>query len=62
MTVIAAGALFCLTKFHSTVLHLNVKKFLKYSEKWGPDARTCTQLARGLWSEELLQMIANSEK
>ena len=61
-SVIIASVLFCLTSFYSIVLHFNTKTFLKYSERWGPDARICTQLARGLWSEDILQMITGLKK
>ena len=61
-SVIIASVLFCLTSFYSIVLHFNTKTFLKYFERWGPDARICTQLARGLWSEDILQMITGLKK
>jgi hypothetical protein len=61
-SVIISGDLFCLTKSHSIILHFDPKTFLKYSERWGPDARILTQLARGLWNEDILQMITGSTR
>jgi hypothetical protein len=48
---------FCLTFSRSTLLGRNVEHFL---EKWGPNARTCIQLARGVLTESFLQAGAET--
>ncbi len=44
--LITTSIFFRLTFSYSTMLNLDVKKFLKYSEKWGPSVSTCIQLTR----------------
>jgi hypothetical protein len=50
--VIIFGVVFCLTFTRRTFLDLNVEHFLK---KWGLDAHTCIQLARGIFTERELR-------
>ena len=56
--VFIATILLCLAYSHSIIYGLQTGDFLVNFDKWGPSARTCLQLARGLLIENQLESRA----